>query len=517
MSVSEPVQARAEEFHRRDTPGEPFFAPLPASQTSTSAMTSSALLVSEPEQSTFPKQEIGVGPSSGNNDTSETQDWYMTYSPSRYPESYSNYTAATCPSDSFETPSAINFGENQDVMPPAPSPGPASALYSNSSSFGGLDPNIPRSISSPSWLDVNFPPGYQPPDLSDPTPIMTPFPSLHDSGYSDWSLASHFPNTFANRESLRHPHSGEGGMCDSSADKTEPYAKLIHRCLMQAPNKEMVLRDIYNWFKNNTSKAADKRTKGWQNSIRHNLSMNGAFQKVEVPAGGDQKKGNMWRLTPEAVRDGVKSTTRYRLNNKSHRSKASCSDSSSQRADAGKKGGLAARHSRQHRFPEVDDCTQYMQDLSMSTRSLSNIPGLIPEGFSTMNNGGLEQRQWYGFDATYNPCRQPGATEAPTRSFTMRPPLSPSPMNPFPPAFHQQPYYAASPGFSYVQQTPNTTQDVFSASNSTDYGFEMMTESPECASAASDISEPQTPIPAGHGMEETGTHRFFDAGPGATV
>ncbi|KAK7541407.1 hypothetical protein IWX49DRAFT_322597 [Phyllosticta citricarpa] len=516
MTASEPVQALAEEFHRRDTPGVPFFSPLSASQNSTSAMTSSALLVSGPEQSTFPEQELGGGPSSGSNDTSETQDWYMTYSPSRYPQSYSNYTA-TCPPDPFETPSAINFGENQDVIPSASPAGPAPALYSNSSSFGALDPSIPRSISSPSWLDVNFPPGYQPPDLSDPTPLMTTFSSLHDSGYPDWSLTSHCPSTLVERESFRHPRPGEGGMCDPSADKTEPYAKLIHRCLMQAPNKEMVLRDIYNWFKSNTNKAADKRTKGWQNSIRHNLSMNGAFQKVEVPAGGDQKKGNMWRLTPEAVRDGVKSTTRYRLNNKSHRSKASCSDSSSQRADAGKKGGLAARHSRQHRFPEVDDCTQYMQDLSMS-RSLSNISDLVPEGFRNLTNSGLEQRQWYGFDSAHNPCREPGSTEAPTCNFTMRQPLSPSPMNPFPPSFHQQQaFYAASPNLSYVHQIPNAAQDIFSASNGTDYGFDMMAGSPEYASAASDISEPQTPIPAGPEMDDTGTHRFFDAGPGTTI
>jgi hypothetical protein len=37
----------------------------------------------------------------------------------------------------------------------------------------------------------------------------------------------------------------------------------------------MILRDIYEWFKNNTDKASASETKGWQNSIRHNLSMNG--------------------------------------------------------------------------------------------------------------------------------------------------------------------------------------------------------------------------------------------------
>lgn len=58
-------------------------------------------------------------------------------------------------------------------------------------------------------------------------------------------------------------------------DVDQPYAQLIYKALMQAPNNTMILRDIYDWFRRNTAKAADKDTKGWQNSIRHNLSMNG--------------------------------------------------------------------------------------------------------------------------------------------------------------------------------------------------------------------------------------------------
>jgi len=62
---------------------------------------------------------------------------------------------------------------------------------------------------------------------------------------------------------------------DGAVDKEQPYAQLIFRALKEAPNNTMILRDIYDWFKNNTDKAAEKETKGWQNSIRHNLSMNG--------------------------------------------------------------------------------------------------------------------------------------------------------------------------------------------------------------------------------------------------
>jgi len=53
----------------------------------------------------------------------------------------------------------------------------------------------------------------------------------------------------------------------------EPYAKLIYRALMSVPDHSMVLQDIYQWFRENTTKGSSD-TKGWMNSIRHNLSMN---------------------------------------------------------------------------------------------------------------------------------------------------------------------------------------------------------------------------------------------------
>ena len=56
---------------------------------------------------------------------------------------------------------------------------------------------------------------------------------------------------------------------------SEPYAKLIFRALKSAPGHRMVLREIYEWFEINTDKAGDPKSRGWQNSIRHNLSMNG--------------------------------------------------------------------------------------------------------------------------------------------------------------------------------------------------------------------------------------------------
>lgn len=59
---------------------------------------------------------------------------------------------------------------------------------------------------------------------------------------------------------------------DTSADP--PYSQLIYEALMAAPGKRLPLQGIYLWFERNTAKGRDRGSKGWQNSIRHNLSMN---------------------------------------------------------------------------------------------------------------------------------------------------------------------------------------------------------------------------------------------------
>ncbi|KAI1809784.1 hypothetical protein GGS20DRAFT_590258 [Poronia punctata] len=97
-----------------------------------------------------------------------------------------------------------------------------------------------------------------------------------------------------------------------------PYAQLIWRAFLSRPNHAMTLQEIYQWFRENTDKAKDG-SKGWQNSIRHNLSMNGAFAKRDRQAnwsddrshGRSTKKSTEWVLQDWAVA-GVQSTTRYR-------------------------------------------------------------------------------------------------------------------------------------------------------------------------------------------------------------
>ena len=68
-----------------------------------------------------------------------------------------------------------------------------------------------------------------------------------------------------------------GSPSNSSDGKSgkDSYAWLIYRALMDADDNKLSLQEIYSWVATHTDKANNPGVKGWQNSIRHNLSMNG--------------------------------------------------------------------------------------------------------------------------------------------------------------------------------------------------------------------------------------------------
>ncbi|RMD40348.1 hypothetical protein DV735_g4778, partial [Chaetothyriales sp. CBS 134920] len=146
---------------------------------------------------------------------------------------------------------------------------------------------------------------------------------VQSSYYSSPDLGNLGFETLSPRSLLEHEQDlyyeededGQGG---------KPYARLIYEALLEAPGHRMMLRDIYDWFEKNTTKPRESGTNGWQNSIRHNLSMNHAFENDKtqaVNARGEPKKAtSVWYLTEYALRNGVQSTTRYRKNGGTRRS-----------------------------------------------------------------------------------------------------------------------------------------------------------------------------------------------------
>ena len=91
-----------------------------------------------------------------------------------------------------------------------------------------------------------------------------------------WPTQSESQGPFGGRsDETNFTMSPEENEDDSLCDK--PYARLIYDALMQAPGHRMMLREIYDWFQRHTNKPAESGTSGWQNSIRHNLSMNQVY------------------------------------------------------------------------------------------------------------------------------------------------------------------------------------------------------------------------------------------------
>lgn len=66
---------------------------------------------------------------------------------------------------------------------------------------------------------------------------------------------------------------------DSDAGDT-CYAQLLWRCLMSQPNHTLALSELYAWIARNSPKAHCSINRGWQNSVRHNLSMNAVSQSL---------------------------------------------------------------------------------------------------------------------------------------------------------------------------------------------------------------------------------------------
>lgn len=98
---------------------------------------------------------------------------------------------------------------------------------------------------------------------------------------------------------------GRGSSVDSSANRRKspskpPYSfsSLIFMAIEEAPMKRLPVKDIYSWIMEHFPYFRDARL-GWKNSVRHNLSLNKCFKKVDKEKSQNLGKGSLWTVDPD--------------------------------------------------------------------------------------------------------------------------------------------------------------------------------------------------------------------------
>ncbi|XP_018104267.1 forkhead box protein N1 isoform X2 [Xenopus laevis] len=78
------------------------------------------------------------------------------------------------------------------------------------------------------------------------------------------------------------------------------YSILIFMALKNSKTGSLPVSEIYNFMTENFPyfKTAPD---GWKNSVRHNLSLNKCFEKVENKSGSSSRKGCLWALNPAKI------------------------------------------------------------------------------------------------------------------------------------------------------------------------------------------------------------------------
>ncbi|CAB4010545.1 forkhead box P1-like isoform X1 [Paramuricea clavata] len=73
------------------------------------------------------------------------------------------------------------------------------------------------------------------------------------------------------------------------------YASLIRQAILDAPDEQLTLNEIYNWFTSNFAYFR-RNTATWKNAVRHNLSLHKCFVRKE------NVKGAVWTVDEEEYR-----------------------------------------------------------------------------------------------------------------------------------------------------------------------------------------------------------------------
>ncbi|XP_071279346.1 forkhead box protein N2 isoform X2 [Agelaius tricolor] len=117
---------------------------------------------------------------------------------------------------------------------------------------------------------------------SEGLPIVSPLYDIEGD-----SVPSFSPSCYQNPEKK-----------SSTSKPPYSFSLLIYMAIEQSPNKSLPVKEIYSWILERFPYFATAPT-GWKNSVRHNLSLNKCFRKVEKSHGKVNGKGSLWCVDPK--------------------------------------------------------------------------------------------------------------------------------------------------------------------------------------------------------------------------